>query len=71
MSESRERIIKDFREEIKHAYEPDSKVMSADRELRFCFELQRDRLAKKRLTCNEEMIHRGAPAGTCVIMSLL
>ena len=59
MSESRERIIKDFREEIKHAYEPDSNVMSADRELRFCFELQRDRLAGKNLTCNEEMIHRG------------
>ena len=59
MSGSREKIIRDFREEIKHAYEPGTKVMSADRELRFCFELQRERLAKKRLTCTEEMIHRG------------
>ena len=45
MSSHKEKIIKDFREEIKHAYESGAKVMSADRELRFCFELQRDRLA--------------------------
>lgn len=59
MSDSRERIIRDFREEIKHACEYDARIMSADRELRFCFELQRDRLAKKNLICREEMIHRG------------
>ena len=59
MSDSSDRIIKDFREEIKHAYEPGARVMSADRELRFCFELQRDRLAKKNLTCSEEMTRRG------------
>ena len=59
MSDNRDRIIKDFREEIKHAYEPGARVMSADRELRFCFELQRDRLAKKKLTYSEEMTRRG------------
>ncbi len=59
MSDNKEKIIKDFREEIKHAYEPGVRVMSADRELRFCFELQRDRLAGKRLACSEEMTHRG------------
>ncbi|MCR5432513.1 MAG: hypothetical protein K6E95_08145 [Lachnospiraceae bacterium] len=41
MSDNREKIISDFRDEIRHAYEPDAKLMSADRELRFCFELQR------------------------------
>ncbi len=59
MSGNREKIIADFREEIKHAYEPGARIMSADRELRFCFELQRDRLARKKLTCTEEMTHRG------------
>ncbi|MCR5829174.1 MAG: hypothetical protein K6F93_02365 [Lachnospiraceae bacterium] len=59
MSDNREKTISDFREEIKHAYEPGAKIMSADRELRFCFELQRDRFAKRNLVCNEEMIDRG------------
>ena len=63
MSDNREKIINDFHEEIKHAYEPGAKVMSADRELRFCFELQRDRLSKKKLTCTEEMVRRGALPG--------
>ena len=56
----KEKIAADFREEIKHAFEPDGKVMSADRELRYCLEKQRDRMNKRNLTCVDEMIHRGS-----------
>ncbi|MCR5120784.1 MAG: hypothetical protein K6B44_14330 [Lachnospiraceae bacterium] len=57
--DNKEKVIRDFREEIKSAYEPGAKVMSADRELRYCLELQRDRLVNRRLTFKEEMVHRG------------
>lgn len=44
-----------FREELGHAMEPGAKVMSADKELRFCLELQRDRLARKNIRYKEEL----------------
>ena len=56
----KEKIAADFREEIKHAFEPGAKVMSADRELRYCLELQRNRIAKRKLKYTEEMVHKGA-----------
>ena len=59
MINNREKVAADFREEIKHAFEPEAKVLSADRELRYCLELQRARLAKRNLNCTDEMIHRG------------
>ena len=43
-----------FREELGHAMEPGAKVMSADRELRYCLELQRDRIARKNIRFTEE-----------------
>lgn len=59
MINNREKVAADFREEIKHAFEPEAKILSADRELRYCLELQRARLAKRNLNCTDEMIHRG------------
>ena len=59
MSDKREKVAADFRKEICHAFEPGAKVMSADRELRYCLELQRERLEKRNLKYTEEMIHRG------------
>ncbi|MBO7095496.1 MAG: hypothetical protein J6V94_00875, partial [Lachnospiraceae bacterium] len=59
MTDNREKVAADFRKEISHAFEPGAKVMSADRELRYCLELQRDRLEKRNLRYTEEMIHRG------------
>ncbi|MBP5472379.1 MAG: hypothetical protein J6Y12_06890 [Lachnospiraceae bacterium] len=59
MTDNREKVAADFRNEISHAFEPGAKVMSADRELRYCLELQRDRLEKRNLRYKEEMIHRG------------
>ena len=56
----KDKIAADFREEIKHAFEPGAKVMSADRELRYCLECQRDRIAKRNLKYTEEMVHKGA-----------
>ena len=44
-----------FREELGHAMEAGAKVMSADKELRFCLELQRDRLARKNIRYKEEL----------------
>ena len=43
-----------FREELGHAMEPGAKVMSADRELRYCLELKRDRIARKNIRFTEE-----------------
>ena len=45
-----------FREELQHAGEPGAKVMSADRELRYCLELQRERIANRSLQYKDEMI---------------
>ncbi|MBR3342260.1 MAG: hypothetical protein IKG30_11650 [Clostridiales bacterium] len=59
MTDNREKTASDFREEIKHAFEPGAKVMSADRELRYCLELQRNRIAKRNLKYKEEMVHKG------------
>ena len=47
MSDKRAKVAADFRKEICHAFEPGAKVMSADRELRYCLELQRERLEKR------------------------
>lgn len=44
-----------FREELGHAMESGAKVMSADKELRFCLELQRDRLARRNIRYKEEL----------------
>ena len=38
MTDNREKVAADFRNEISHAFEPGAKVMSADRELRYCLE---------------------------------
>ena len=59
MAENKEAVAAAFREEIKHAFEPGAKVMTADRELRYCLELQRDRLVKRNLAVTDEMIHGG------------
>ena len=59
MTDNREKVAAEFRKEISHAFEPGAKVMSADRELRYCLELQRNRLEKRNLKYTEEMIHRG------------
>ncbi|MBO4609236.1 MAG: hypothetical protein J5696_05120 [Lachnospiraceae bacterium] len=59
MTDNREKVAADFRMEISHAFEPGARVMSADRELRYCLELQRNRLEKRNLRYTEEMIHRG------------
>ena len=52
---ARDAVASAFREEIRHAFEPGVKVMSADRELRYCLELQRDRLARRNLQYKEDM----------------
>jgi len=51
----RNAVASAFREEIAHAMEPGAKVMSADRELRYCLELQRDRIARRTLQYKDEM----------------
>ncbi len=58
-SDNREKVAAEFREEIKHAFEPEARVLSADRELRYCLELQRERIGKRNLKYTEEMIHGG------------
>ena len=59
MATNKEAVAASFREEIKHAFEPGAQVPSADRELRYCLELQRDRIAGRNLAVSEEMIHGG------------
>ena len=51
----RDEVAAAFREELRHAGEPGAKVMSADRELRYCLEMQRDRIAKRSLSFTDEM----------------
>ena len=51
----RDAVAGAFREELGHAMEAGAKVMSADKELRFCLELQRDRLARKNIRYKEEL----------------
>ena len=60
-----------FREEFGHAMEPGAKVMSADKELRFCLELQRDRLARKNIRYKEELDPGKKPLGTTVLTAVL
>lgn len=48
-------VASSFRGEIGHAFEPGAKVMSADRELRYSLELQRDRIARRTLQYKDEM----------------
>ena len=52
---NRDAVAAAFREELKHANEAGAKVMSADRELRYCLELQRDRISQRSLNCTDEM----------------
>ena len=52
----RDAVAATFREELQHAGEPGVKVMSADREFRYCLELQRERIANRGLQLTEEMI---------------
>ena len=59
MAGNKEAVAAAFREEIKHAFEPGAQVTTADRELRYCLELQRDRLVKRNLTVCDEMVHGG------------
>ncbi|MBR5974431.1 MAG: hypothetical protein IK020_04520 [Clostridiales bacterium] len=54
-TKERNAVAAAFREELKHAGEPGAKVMSADRELRYCLELQRDRIADRSLVLEDEM----------------
>ena len=56
---NKEEVAAAFREEIKHAFEPGAVVTTADRELKYCLELQRDRIAARNLTFTDEMIHGG------------
>ena len=63
MTDNREKVAADFRNEISHAFEPGAKVMSADRELRYCLELQRDRLEKRNLRYKDNI---GTGCNTCV-----
>ena len=61
---ARDAVASAFREEIRHAFEPGAKVMSADRELRYCLELQRDRLARRNLQYKEDMDPGKTPANS-------
>lgn len=54
-SKERDAVAAAFREELKHAGEPGAKVMSADRELRYCLEMQRERIAQRSLSFEDEM----------------
>ena len=51
----RNTVASAFREEIGHAFEPGAKVMSADRELRYSLELQRDRIARRGIQYKDVM----------------
>ena len=51
---ARDAVAGAFRDELGHAMEPGAKVMSADRELRYCLELQRDRIGRRNLRYKEE-----------------
>ncbi|MCR5287270.1 MAG: hypothetical protein K6D93_04900 [Saccharofermentans sp.] len=53
---TRDAVAAAFREELKHANEPGAKVMSADRELRYCLELQQKRIANRSLRFTDEMV---------------
>ena len=53
---TRDAVAAAFHEELKHANEPGAKVMSADRELRYCLELQQKRIANRSLRFTDEMV---------------
>ena len=63
---ARDAVAGAFREELGHAMEPGAKVMSADRELRYCLELQRDRIARKNIRFTEEFDQGKKPVRSAV-----
>lgn len=64
--DARNAVASAFRVELGHAMEPGAKVMSADRELRYCLELQRDRIARKNIRFTEEFDPGKAPVRSAV-----